>query len=75
MRKIKSAFVNWFNNVREEHFGIIAKKIDDKVKEKLRSEGYLVFDTAGTMRDFKINSLQRTRSSQRKIHSQIDTQR
>lgn len=42
--KQKSAFVNWFNNVREEHFGIIAKKIDDEVKEKLRSEGYLVFD-------------------------------
>ena len=42
--KQKSAFVNWFNNVREEHFGIIAKRIDDEVKEKLRSEGYLVFD-------------------------------
>ncbi|MCK4733984.1 MAG: ATP-binding protein, partial [Methanophagales archaeon] len=46
--KEKSAFVNWFNNMREEHFGIIAKKIDEDVKEKLRSEGYLVFD----MRDF-----------------------
>jgi AAA+ ATPase superfamily predicted ATPase len=45
--KEKSAFVNWFNNVREEHFGLIAKKIDEEVKEKLRSEGYLVFDIAG----------------------------
>ena len=39
--------VNWFNNVREEHFGIIAKRIDEEVKERLRSEGYLVFDIAG----------------------------
>jgi len=42
--KEKSAFVNWFNNEREEYFGIIAKKIGERVKEKLRSEGYLVFD-------------------------------
>jgi len=42
--KEKSASVNWFNNAREEHFGIIAKRIDGEVKEKLRSEGYLVFD-------------------------------
>jgi AAA+ ATPase superfamily predicted ATPase len=42
--KEKSAFVNWFNNEREEYFGIIAKKIGAGVKEKLRGEGYLVFD-------------------------------
>lgn len=33
--------------IEGKHFGLIAKKIDEEVKEKLRSEGYLVFDIAG----------------------------
>jgi AAA+ ATPase superfamily predicted ATPase len=42
--KEKSAFVHWFNDVRVEYFGIIAKKIDAGVKGELMSAGYLVFD-------------------------------
>ncbi|MBA5942762.1 MAG: ATP-binding protein, partial [Methanophagales archaeon] len=37
--KEKSAAVNWFNNKRTDFFGIIAKKIDGEVKDRLRSEG------------------------------------
>lgn len=40
----KSESVRWFNEDRKEYFGIIAKKIGKAEKEKLRSEGYLVFD-------------------------------
>ena len=40
----KSESVRWFNEDRQEYFGIIAKKIGKVEKEKLRSEGYLVFD-------------------------------
>ena len=40
----KSESVRWFNEDRQEYFGIIAKKIGKSEKEKLRSEGYLVFD-------------------------------
>ena len=44
----KSRAVKWGGVRREEHFGVIAKKIDSK--EKLRKEGYIVFD----LRDIKI---------------------
>ncbi len=45
--KIKSISVNWNKDNRIEHFGVIAKKIENK--EKLRANGYFVFDLA----DFK----------------------
>ncbi len=38
----KSTFVNWNNDTRKEHFGIIAKSIIDK--DVLRAKGYFVFD-------------------------------
>lgn len=38
----KSKLVNWHNEDRKEHFGIIAKEI--KEKEKLRKEDFLAFD-------------------------------
>ena len=38
----KSKFVDWNNNVRKEHFGLIAKKITGK--DKLRVKGFAVFD-------------------------------
>ena len=38
----KSEFVDWNNNVRKEHFGLIAKKITGK--DKLRAKGFAVFD-------------------------------
>lgn len=37
-----SKFVDWNNNVRKEHFGLIAKKITGK--DKLRAKGFTVFD-------------------------------
>lgn len=40
--KRKVVLVKWGNNERSEIYGIIAKKIEGK--EKLREEGYLVFD-------------------------------
>jgi predicted DNA-binding protein YlxM (UPF0122 family) len=40
--KRKAALVKWHNDDRSEIYGIIAKKIEGK--EKLREEGYLVFD-------------------------------
>ena len=42
----KSKFVTWFNDAREEYFGLIAKKMDEEVKAALRTDGYLVFDMA-----------------------------
>ncbi|MEA2052905.1 MAG: hypothetical protein U9O90_08830 [Euryarchaeota archaeon] len=42
--KEKSKFVTWFNDARVEYFGLIAKKMDEEVKEALRTDGYLVFD-------------------------------
>jgi AAA+ ATPase superfamily predicted ATPase len=43
----KSKVVEWCNEERKEHFGIIAKKI--KEKEKLRRGGYLCYD----LKDFE----------------------
>jgi len=40
--KNKSGYVDWNTNKRKEHFGLIAKKIEGK--ERLRKEGYFVFD-------------------------------
>lgn len=42
--KEKSKFVTWFNDTREEYFGLIAKKMGEEVKAALRNDGYLVFD-------------------------------
>ena len=39
--------VKWHNDERSELYGIIAKKIEGK--EKLREEGYLVFDLEDIM--------------------------
>jgi hypothetical protein len=44
--KEKSELIDWFNDKRKEYFGLIAKRIENK--EKLRKEGYLMFD----LRDF-----------------------
>ena len=38
----KSGYLKWNNNNRMEHFGIMAKKIQDK--EMFREQGFLVFD-------------------------------
>ena len=38
----KSKFVDWNNDVRKEHFGLIAKTISDKAI--LRARGFVVFD-------------------------------
>ena len=40
--KEKSEFVDWNKGEREEHFGVIAKRVEGK--EKLRGEGYLCYD-------------------------------
>jgi AAA+ ATPase superfamily predicted ATPase len=40
--KNKSGYVDWNTSKRKENFGMIAKKIADK--ERLRKEGYFVFD-------------------------------
>ncbi len=40
--KKKSRYVDWNTHKRKEHFGVIAKKIEGK--ERLRKEGYIVFD-------------------------------
>jgi len=40
--KEKSSHVKWNLNKRKEYFGLIAKKIENK--EKLKKEGYLIFD-------------------------------
>ena len=40
--KNKSGYVDWNLNKRKEYFGVIAKKIEGK--ERLRKEGYIVFD-------------------------------
>ena len=42
--KQKSQYVEWHNNKRKAHFGLIAKKIEDK--KKLRNKGFIVFDLA-----------------------------
>ena len=38
----KAGFVEWFNEQRQEHYGVIAKKIENK--EDLKKEGFLVYD-------------------------------
>jgi len=38
----KSNFIDWNNDVRKEHFGLIAKTISDK--DILRARGFIVFD-------------------------------
>ena len=38
----KSKFIDWNNDVRKEHFGLIAKTISDKAI--LRARGFIVFD-------------------------------
>ncbi len=38
----KAGFVEWFNEQRREHYGVIAKKIENK--EDLKKEGFLVYD-------------------------------
>ena len=38
----KATYVDWHKNNGKEHFGLIAKKIDNK--DKLRSEGFLIYD-------------------------------
>ncbi len=48
----KSKFVNWYNRERTEYYGIIAKKIKDKVKESLRNEGYLIWDLEDVKKSF-----------------------
>ncbi len=48
--KIKSKSVNWRLDTRKEYFGLIAGQIENK--NKLKANGYLVFDLA----DFKIES-------------------
>ena len=40
--KEKASFVEWFNEKRKEHYGIIAKKIENK--EDLRKKDYLIYD-------------------------------
>jgi len=40
--KEKSGYVDWNTDKRKEYFGLIAKKIEGK--ERLRKEGYIVFD-------------------------------
>jgi len=45
--KEKAEFVNWFNDTREEYFGVIAKKMGEEVNVALRNGGYLVFDMEG----------------------------
>jgi len=40
--KRKASYVRWADGKRKEFYGLIAKKIDEK--EKMREEGYLVFD-------------------------------
>lgn len=42
--KTLSQFVSWQNKERKEYFGIIAKKIPDKIKSDLRKKKYLVYD-------------------------------
>ncbi|MBE9594010.1 MAG: hypothetical protein IMF19_11100 [Proteobacteria bacterium] len=38
----KSKFVDWNNDVRKEHFGLIAKSIYEKAA--LRGRGFMIFD-------------------------------
>ena len=40
--KLKAKFVDWNNGKRKEYFGIAARKIEGK--ERLRKEGFIVFD-------------------------------
>jgi AAA+ ATPase superfamily predicted ATPase len=40
--KIKKDNVKWFNNKRKEQYGLIAKKIENKIE--LRKKGFLVYD-------------------------------
>ena len=45
--KHKAGLVNWHNNSRKERYGIIAKNLREK--EKLRENGFLVFDLEDMM--------------------------
>ena len=38
----KAGFVEWFNEQRQEHYGIITKEVENK--ENLKEEGFLVYD-------------------------------
>jgi len=40
--KEKAGFVKWFNKQRKEHYGVIARKIENK--KGLREKGYLIYD-------------------------------
>ena len=40
--KKKSGYVQWKNDSRREYYGVVAKKIEGK--ERLRENGYIVFD-------------------------------
>ena len=40
--KEKTMYVKWFNDIRKEHYGVIAKEIENK--EDLRKESFLVYD-------------------------------
>jgi len=40
--KEKAGFVKWFNKQRKEHYGVIARKIENK--KGLRKKGYLIYD-------------------------------
>ena len=42
--EILSQFVLWHNKERKEYFGLIAKKIPDKIKKNLRKQKYLIYD-------------------------------
>ena len=42
--KQKTPHVEWFNKQRKEHYGVIARKIENK--KDLRKEGFLVYDLA-----------------------------
>ena len=44
--KKKSEFVDWNKGERQEHFGLIAKRVEGK--EKLRGEGDLCYDLEDT---------------------------
>ena len=46
--KEKSGFVDWHNKIRNEHFGLIAKRIEGK--EDLKEEGYLCYDLEDKMK-------------------------
>jgi hypothetical protein len=42
--KMKASLVKWRNTTRKEHYGIVAKKINAKYKQRLREQGILAYD-------------------------------